>query len=469
MNCILENNKLYSLNEEKIEEFKIPENIYIKNYDNENYLVINSFMDKCMVLNKDYIDNNRIPSSIKKYFTTPDIFNIENENILKETLYNQDEINRSQSIVTIILAITYACNLRCTYCYQQCNPVLNKGIISDINLEKIFSVIKEYQSRHPDKIIELGLFGGEPLLKSNELIIDKIFDFCKENIIKIHIITNGTNLDYFMKKIIINRKIIRSIATTIDSSVANEETRSYIMKNEKQKNNSASYILSCLKLLLDYEVPISISSNMDKNNLNNLIDLHGLLKEIGFIDNKNFNWYIGRVDDRMYETNYPHIITDTDILLELNKINHFEDNCHAAFIKTVKNLCDKINMGFNQQETKGKYNYCWTSSPHRNVLYIDNDLDLFRCTYTVGRKEFSIGQLNSIELVDNNFQNRTYLNYQKCKVCKIGGYCSGGCQLSYKVDEEKQCKYELKAFDYFVDKLLIRKMKKLKVVNDYHE
>lgn len=52
---------------------------------------------------------------------------------------------------------------------------------------------------------------------------------------------------------------------------------------------------------------------------------------------------------------------------------------------------------------------------------------------------------------------------------RIGGYCSGGCQLSYKVDKEKQCKYELKAFDYFIDKLLIEKIKKLEVINNYYE
>lgn len=466
MNCILENNVLYKINVDKIEEYKIPNNICVHNYDKDSYLVINSFTDKCFIIDKYFVDNDLIPSSIKKYLVVPN--DIKGESELKNSLYNNDEVDKSRTIITIILAITYACNLKCTYCYQQCNPILNKEIISDENLEKIFHVIKMYKNEYPDKIIELGLFGGEPLLKTNEKIIDKIFEFCKENIIKVHIVTNGTNLDYFMKKIIINRKIIRSIATTIDSSVANEETRAYLLKNKKQINNSASYILSCLKVLLDYEVPVSISSNMDKNNLNNLKDLHELLKEVGFIDNKNFDWYIGRVDDRMYETNYPYIITDTDILHELSKIENLEDNCHAAFIKTVKNLCDKINMSFNQQETKGKHNYCWTSSPHRNVLYIDNDLDLFRCTYTVGRKEFSIGHLNSTKLLDNNSQDRTYFNYEKCKKCKIGGYCSGGCQLSYKVDKDKQCDYELKAYDYFLEKLFINKIKQLKVVDKYY-
>lgn len=460
MNYVLEKNKLGLIDTTEVVSLEINENIYVKEYDRYRYLVINSFTNKCFILEKKYIDNNIIPLSIKKHFISPSKLDTDVLIKLRENLYIQEDIDKSQQIVTIILAITYACNLKCSYCYQQYNPNLNKTLIDDENLKKIFHIIKEYKKNNPNKIIELGLFGGEPLLISNEKIIDKIFEFCKNNFIKVHIVTNGTNLNYFMKKIIINRKIIRSIATTIDSSVANEETRKYIEKLDRE-NNSSTYIMSCLKLLLDYKVPVSISSNIDKNNIDNLIDMHSLLKKKGFIDNKDFTWYIGRVDDRMYETNYPFIISETDIILELDKISNFEKNCHAAFIKTIKNLCDKINMGFNQQETKGIYNYCWTSSPHRNVLYIDNDLDLFRCTYTVGRKEFSTGKLISEELLDKNGQDRTYLNFDSCKECKIGGYCSGGCQLSYEKMKEKQCDYELKAFDYFIDNLLINKIKKI--------
>ncbi len=134
--------------------------------------------------------------------------------------------------------------------------------------------------------------------------------------------------------------------------------------------------------------------------------MHKLLQDNGFIDNEKFSWYIGRVDDRMYETKYPFIISDTDILLELDKLEKFENNCHAAFIKTVKNLVDKLDMGFNQQERKGKYNYCWTSSPLTDVFYIDNDLDVFRCTYTVGRKEFAMYNLNEQSINDYNPINR---------------------------------------------------------------
>lgn len=78
---------------------------------------------------------------------------------------------------------------------------LDKKLISDENLLKIFDLIERYKNEHPEKIIELELFGGEPLLISNEAVIDKVLCFCKKNALRVHITTNGSFLDYFFKEI----------------------------------------------------------------------------------------------------------------------------------------------------------------------------------------------------------------------------------------------------------------------------
>lgn len=458
MNYRLDKNKLDKLQlGDKLLSVNL-EKLYITEYDINRYLVINSFKDECLILQKDIIDDNKIPAEICGLLSTPNKMNKDSWNSFKNDLENDAYVEKGKKVINIIIALTYACNLKCSYCYQQYNPKLKKETISVENLYKIFDVIREYKTTHPDKTVEIGLFGGEPLLKANEEIIDMILKFCKTELIKLNIVTNGVNLDYFLKKIIINRNVIRSIATTIDSSVANETTRKYI-DDRKNEKNSASYILDCLNVLLSYNVPVSISSNIDELNICDLPKMHKLLQDNGFIDNEKFSWYIGRVDDRMYETKYPFIISDTDILLELDKLEKFENNCHAAFIKTVKNLVDKLDMGFNQQERKGKYNYCWTSSPLTDVFYIDNDLDVFRCTYTVGRKEFAMYNLNEQSINDYNPINRTYLNYEKCQSCNIGGYCSGGCQLSFKMDSDKQCEFEINAFNDFLHKILMPKLR----------
>ncbi len=104
-----------------------------------------------------------------------------------------------------------------------------------------------------------------------------------------------------------------------------------------------------------------MSTNIDLNNLKQIANIKLFFENCGFLESPYFHWYIGRVDDRLYETNYPYIVSRTDVVEELMKIE-FKNNMHAAFLKTIYNLCEKINLGMNQIEMKGEYNYCWTSS-----------------------------------------------------------------------------------------------------------
>ena len=130
-------------------------------------------------------------------------------------------------------------------------------------------------------------------------------------------------------------------------------------------------------------------------------------------------------------------------------------NLHAGFIQTCKNLTDKLNLSFNEIQCKGIYNYCWNVSPYDRVFYIDNNLNLFRCTVTVGRPEYILGNLRSFDLLNYQNDTKTFLDYKECQKCEIGGLCSGGCKLSADIDFYKQCRWEKKEFENFVSNILI--------------
>ncbi|MCE2259669.1 radical SAM/SPASM domain-containing protein, partial [Streptococcus thermophilus] len=69
----------------------------------------------------------------------------------------------------------------------------------------------------------------------NETIIDRIFEYCVENRLKIDITTNGIFLPYFAKKLIIYRSIISVIAITVNTL---PETYKDIVKITKVANNT---------------------------------------------------------------------------------------------------------------------------------------------------------------------------------------------------------------------------------------
>ncbi len=432
----------------------IEEKKYVTELDENTVMIIDSIQNRCFVLPKDALKDGVSEEVYKEIYGKID------------NIYH--EINKYKDNVTFILAITYSCNLHCSYCYQQKDVSLDKKLISEENLDKIFEIIEQYMKIHPEKIVDLGLFGGEPLLIKNERIIDKVFAFCKKNGLRVHITTNGCYLDYYMKKLVINRNFISTINPTVDSVQLNYLTRCSMDSNQNTDDETEK-LMKCIKTLLYYGIHVNVATNVDRHNYKQIWKTYEDFRMLGLMDSEIFTWCIGRVDDRLYETEYPDIIMESEIIPELQK-RELPYNMQAAFLKTSYNLVEKMGLKFNQKELKGQYNYCWNSSDKDKVFYIDNNLKTYRCTYTVGRPQYSIFDFSLEALENYKIVPRTYASYKECKECNIGGYCAGGCQLSHGIDFMRCCEYEKKSFSYFIDKTFRPYVKELyKEIIDINE
>ncbi|EKH7733276.1 radical SAM protein, partial [Staphylococcus pseudintermedius] len=381
-----------------------------------------------------------------------------------DTLYNELLLSESKKKIQISLAITYSCNLRCSYCFQQNYDHLVRKPITIEALEKILDKVSLILYQNPEVDVSIGLFGGEPLLPQNEKIIDRVFQYCVENKLKIDITTNGSFLPYFAKKIVIHRSIISVIAITINTL---PDKYNETIKITKVANN-VEELLAVTDLLLHYHIVVDVGTNFDRNNLSELLPIYHYFFDKGYFSKWNFHWNIGRVDDRLFDTGYDeYIVSETDILLQLMKIpKPVPSNLHAGFIQTCKNLTDKLNLSFNESQIKGTYHYCWNVSPYDRVFYIDNELNLFRCTVTVGRPQYILGNLKDIDLMNYQHETKSFLDYKHCQICHIGGFCSGGCKLSADIDFVKQCEMEKKEFEKFVEAILIPQVREKLNRND---
>ncbi|EJL7988588.1 4Fe-4S cluster-binding domain-containing protein, partial [Staphylococcus pseudintermedius] len=354
--------------------------------------------------------------------------------------------------------------LRCSYCFQQNYDHLVRKPITIEALEKILDKVSLILYQNPEVDVSIGLFGGEPLLPQNEKIIDRVFQYCVENKLKIDITTNGSFLPYFAKKIVIHRSIISVIAITINTL---PDKYNETIKITKVANN-VEELLAVTDLLLHYNIVVDVGTNFDRNNLSELLPIYHYFFDKGYFSKWNFHWNIGRVDDRLFDTGYDeYIVSETDILLQLMKIpKPVPSNLHAGFIQTCKNLTDKLNLSFNESQIKGTYHYCWNVSPYDRVFYIDNELNLFRCTVTVGRPQYILGNLKDIDLMNYQHETKSFLDYKDCQICHIGGFCSGGCKLSADIDFVKQCEMEKKEFEKFVEAILIPQVREKLNRND---
>lgn len=444
----IEDNRLieFDFDERKLDKIEHSK-LHLKRIDEQNTLVLNSFQDTAYIFPTRFIVKGELfcPNSLVSSLETP---NEHNRAFFKSLVNFETNSKQNDDVVTVLVTMSYACNLKCDYCFQQNYPGLKKKPISEFNLEMILSNIKSYMATNPSKVVEIGLFGGEPLLPQNEKIINRILNFSAENKIRVQIITNGLNLDYFAKTLIIYRRVISMVGVTLDSTDVE-------IRRINNKKLTTYKLINLIDLLLQHGVEISVSSQIDRTNLHEIKKLVDMFEKKNWAEMDNFSWSIGRVDDRLYETNYPNILTESELVEQLSTISPFRDNYQSAFIQTGANILKKFNLLFNKGELKGKYNYCWSSSPYDRAFYIDNDLDIYRCTVTVGRKELSIGNLSDTSIWDYQLPNNTFLDDEKCSTCSIGGYCSGGCQLSNNINFEKQCRYELSAFDDLLERVVI--------------
>lgn len=145
----------------------------------------------------------------------------------------------------------------------------------------------------------------------------------------------------------------------------------------------------------------------------------------------------------------------------------FTTNTRFAFLKSTQKIAERFNLSLNQSEKgKSSFHYCWASSKLDDVYYIDFALNVYKCTYSVGRSEYIIGKINTSINKDKLFNASSFES--ACIKCKIGGYCGGGCSLSRHKNTQKFCHEEKQNFDYFVKKIIkpiiLSKLNKLKTL-----
>jgi radical SAM protein with 4Fe4S-binding SPASM domain len=132
---------------------------------------------------------------------------------------------------------------------------------------------------------------------------------------------------------------------------------------------------------------------------------------------------------------------------------------------TGHTIAERFGISFGHNELgRGLLQYCHATSPIFNDCYYGPDLAVYRCPIAVGRDQYAIGRLGlgtdkSINLDD--WYAHQLLNIPKCWDCNIGGYCRGGCFVSFLTDSDRFCYEEKQGFDYLINEIVVPKLRHL--------
>lgn len=297
--------------------------------DKDNILILNTLTSAV-----DIVDNetfNKIERMInnKEEITTNNDFELFNKlksrGYIFDTRHNEHKIlNYFQSVNKKMLSNTIStdfkicptmgCNLRCTYCYEEHSQHEKLDIMLGEQLSVIFDYIKKCkeavkQYSGDTSAIKIGLFGGEPLLKQNYQIVEKVLRFAKEIKTKVYITTNGTTIKEYRELLNLYRNII-FLQITLDGNKSHHDKK----RIYKSGIGTFDKICESIDTILKLGIKLTIRINVDRNNIDSILELKELFDKHLWSKNPLFKTYATPI--RSYENpiDSTNVLSDSDIL-----------------------------------------------------------------------------------------------------------------------------------------------------------
>lgn len=185
--------------------------------------------------------------------------------------YNRDNIKYSSEVFSTTVFLTWACNLRCVYCFQERNG--NVQHMDKDMADRYLKFVKDSTVNKGCKNVAVTLFGGEPLLniEVGYYILEELQNFCKENELGFEgsIISNGTLLTEEIVQNLVKYGC-NSIQITLDGVKEVHDSRRITASG----SGSFDETIEALKLLNKLRmIGTVIRINVDKTNLDSTYSL----------------------------------------------------------------------------------------------------------------------------------------------------------------------------------------------------
>lgn len=360
----------------------------------------------------------------------------EEENLLNRML-KEYERKFSYAPIKALICPTFACNLRCTYCFQ---GNLRQRVPANLGRKEIillFRALDEIVRRRGAPGAQVEISGGEPLLLRNYELIDFILNCVSRRKYPVGIVTNGVNLSKFWPLLKKYRASIGNMQITIDGPAPIHN------KRRKFVNGSGTFerIVKGIDLVLDLEIPVVMRVNVDLENVDFLPELSEFIKSKGWNKKEYYRARLARVENHTGNKDYNSEYTLTQRIETLTERyplmrETFADSRISRTLGQIAKIKDKA-----YEKYKPNFYYCEATST--GLYTFGADGLLYPCGEAAGNPSFSVGRfLPELKIDEEKFsywQGQSIVDIPECRKCPIALLCGGGCRYeALRIDEKSQ-------------------------------
>lgn len=336
--------------------------------------------------------------------------------------------DQSKESVSFVIAPTFACNLRCKYCFE-------KNITMDATMDnKLIDDIVDYiikSTTISTRKLHITWFGGEPLLEYEKILqlSEKLKLKLQDTTIKFtsSIITNGVLLNKDKILTLINICNLNNMQITLDG------TEKKYCEKKGASPEQYKHVLMLIAEATKY-VKVSVRLNCDKKNMDDLKDVAKLLIAKAH-KITNLHLYLAKLVNYS-DCSEPNLFSQTEF--DVQKIE-FE-----------KYICQLLNKPYKPKLPH--YRKCFCGLFKLKNIVIGPSGELYKCQHYVGLPDKVIG-----DIYNGIYCNDYTLNYLKnkpldiCKDCKVFPLCLGGCPSQKEIlPKGESCWYSI---DYIIQLL----------------
>jgi uncharacterized protein len=318
--------------------------------------------------------------------------------------HNMDRYDRSS--LGFVLAPTLACNMACTYCYEE----NKKGRMSSQLIEKLVEFVETAAPGLGG--LNVSWYGGEPLLAMDiiEDLSETFMDLSKEY--KFEYVASMISNGYLLTPETTDKLKelqVKSIQITIDGPARIHDNKRPL------KNGKPSFdtIIKNIQYAKD-QINVGIRVNVDRNFNNDIIK--ELLQEL--VDagvHEKVGLYFGMLE------------ASTQVCSNISEACYDTADFSKVEIDFYRLLFEHGFRIDNLPQPMSTYCMAQVASSH----LIDPDGDIYKCFNHVGSKEKSMGNITE----EINYQNHNFkrlFNFhpfedETCRSCKFLPICMGGC------------------------------------------